>query len=194
MKRMEPMTQSHVESLRKTANESGPRAAAIVALLTRHFIRASELAGTDAEGNLTGIKTKDVDLTAGTIRINRLKGSETFVDRLTSVEAEVLARWIATKPTSIWLFPGRNSEEPMDRRTVYNIFHGLALKAGIPMTMAAPHSSRHTLGQSMAEQGAHAKVIQQAAGHKSLASSGRYYEFRRAHIDAERARFLGEAL
>lgn len=194
MKRMEPMTNEQVESLRRTANEAGPREAAIVAIMTRHFIRASELAGKDAEGNLTGIKTNDINLAAATISITRLKGSESFVDRLTAAEVDMLAAWLKVKPESIWLFPGRTLSAPMDRRTVYNIFHRLALKAAIPTSCAAPHSARHTLGQTMAEQGAHAKVIQQAAGHKSLASSGRYYEFRRSHIDAERARFLGETL
>jgi integrase len=185
------MTDQQLESLRQTAIATGSREAAMVALMTRHFIRASELAGTDREGNPTGLKVSDVNLRDGTITINRLKGSVSKTEALRPGEREALAGWLAVKRESLWLFPGRNESQPMDRKTVYNIFHSLCVKAGVPMVSAAPHASRHTLGQTMAEKGAQAKLIQQAAGHRSLASSGQYYEFRQSHVDAEVTRLLG---
>ena len=56
MNRMQPMTSEQVEALRTVASATGPREAALVSIMTRHFIRASELAGTDREGNPTGLK------------------------------------------------------------------------------------------------------------------------------------------
>jgi integrase len=191
MKRMQPMTDDQLDRLRVTANQTGPREAAIIALMTRHFIRASELAGTDREGNPTGLKVSDVNLKDGTLTINRLKGSVSKTEALRPGEREALTAWLAVKPQSAWLFPGRDPSMPMDRKTVYNSFHRLCEKAGVPAQSAAPHASRHTLGQTMAEKGAQAKLIQQAAGHKSLASSGQYYEFRQSHVDAEVSRLLG---
>ena len=190
MKRMQPMTETQVESLRQKALESGPREAALVSLLTRHFIRASELAGTDREGNPTGLKTGDVNLKDGTLTVHRLKGSISKTEGLRAGEAEILDAWLKAKPESVWLFPGRNPEYPMTRRQVYNLFHDLCVSANVPDQCAAPHAGRHTLGQMMAEKGAQAKLIQQAAGHKSLASSGQYYEFRQSHVDAEVNRML----
>lgn len=191
MKRMQPMTEEQLDRLRETANGAGARERCLITLMTRHFIRASELAGTDREGNPTGLKVSDVNLRDGTLTINRLKGSISKTEALRPGERDALAAWLKAKPASVWLFPGRNSDEPMDRKTVYNIFHDLCIKAGVPMASAAPHASRHTLGQTMAEKGAQAKLIQQAAGHKSLASSGQYYEFRQSHVDAEVSRLLG---
>jgi integrase len=192
MKRMQPMTDDQLESLRMTAVETGPREAAIVALLTRHFIRASELSGRDSEGKLFGLRTSDVNLKDGTIHVRRLKGSQSNTESFRDdEEARILAEWLKVKPSSLWLFPGRTIDAPLDRKTIYNIYHELCQKAGVPDTCAAPHASRHTNGQRMAEAGAQAKLIQQAAGHKSLASSGQYYEFRRAFVDSETARFLG---
>lgn len=191
MKRMQPMTNEQMIRLRNVANETGERENCLVALMTRHFIRASELAGTDREGNPTGLKTSDVNLKDGTITITRLKGSVSKTEALRPGEREALQTWLARKPESKWLFPGRIESQPMDRKTVYRIFHDLCIKAGIPTVSAAPHASRHTIGQMMAENGAQAKLIQQAAGHRSLASSGQYYEFRQSHVDAEVSRLLG---
>jgi integrase len=191
MKKMQPMTEEEINRLRLVANQAGPRESAIIALMTRHFIRASELAGTTRNGKLTGLKVSDVNLRDNTVTITRLKGSVTKTEALRPGEREILQSWLAVKPESKWLFPGRIADEPMDRKTVYNIFHALCLKAEIPATCAAPHASRHTIGQMMAEKGAQAKLIQQAAGHKSLASSGQYYEFRQSHVDSEVSRLLG---
>jgi site-specific recombinase XerD len=191
MKRMQPMTEEQLVSLRKTAKESGAREHALITLMTCHFIRASELAGKDAEGNPTGLKTADLNLKDNTISITRLKGSISTTEALMPGESDALAAWLKIKPESAWLFPGRSPEYPMTRRQIYNLFHDLCVTAGVPMVSAAPHASRHTIGQTMAENGAQAKLIQQAAGHKSLASSGQYYEFRQSHVDSEKARLLG---
>jgi site-specific recombinase XerD len=201
MKRMQPMNDQQLDALRKAANETGPREAAMIALMTRHFIRASELAGTvyvkdPATKKIikivsVGLKTSDVNLRDGRVTITRLKGSTTKTEAFRPGEREILEAWLQAKPESKWLFPGRNPDEPMDRKTTYNIYRGLCVKAGIPATCAAPHASRHTIGQMMAEKGAQAKLIQQAAGHKSLSSSGQYYEFRQSHVDSEVSRLLG---
>ena len=190
MNRMQPMTNEQVEALRTVASATGPREAALVSIMTRHFIRASELAGTDREGNPTGLKTTSINPRDNTITITRLKGSNSKTEALRPGEADILRAWLAAKPESVWLFPGRNADLPMTRRQVYNLFHDLCVRSGLPTQCAAPHASRHTLGQMLAENGAQAKIIQQAAGHKSLNSTGQYFEFRQSTVDAEVTRIL----
>jgi integrase/recombinase XerD len=188
---MAPMNDSQLEVLRKTANETGRREACLIALMTRHIIRCSEVAGQDREGNPTGLKVSDVNLKDGTITINRLKGSVSKTEALRPGEREALEAWLAVKPKSPWLFPGRNESQPMDRKTVYNIFHSLCVKAGIPDTSAAPHASRHTLGTSLTQKGAPMKLVQQAGGWKTIQAAAKYQELTQAHVDAEVTRLLG---
>ena len=191
MKRMQPMTDQQLEALRAQATATGPREAAIIALLTHHFLRASELAGRDHEGRPTGLRVQDVNLKDGTLTIARLKGSISKTEAFRPGDREALEAWLKVKPASVWLFPGRYASEPLDRKSIYNIFHSLCIKADIPAHCAAPHASRHTLGQKMADNGAQAKLIQQAAGHKSITSTVQYFEFKQSFVDSEVSRLLG---
>jgi integrase len=190
MKRMQPMTREHLEALRKTANETGAKEACLIALMTRHIIRCSEVAGTDAEGRPTGLKKSDINLLDGTIHITRLKRSNSTTEALRPGERDVLQAWLAVKPESPWLFPGRNLDEPMDRKTTFNIYRSLCRKAGVPVTSAAPHSSRHTLGTDLTRLGAPMKLVQQAGGWKTIQAAAKYQELTQAHVDAEVARLL----
>lgn len=191
MKRMQPMNEEQRDRLRVAANETGPREAAMIALMTRHFIRASELAGTDAEGNPTGLRVSDINLKDGTVTITRLKRSISSTEAFRPGEKEALEAWLQVKPESKWLFPGRNADEPMDRKTTYNIYHSLCLKAGIPTGCAAPHASRHTLGTDLTRRGAPMKLVQQAGGWKSIVAAAKYQELTQAHVDSEVSRLLG---
>jgi integrase len=189
MKRMQPMTADQLTRLRQTAAEAGPKEACFIALLTHHFIRCSELAGSDAKGNPTGIKVQDVNLADGTIRITRLKRSISTTEALRG-ERMALESWLKIKPESPWLFPGRNADEPMDRKSVYNLYRSLCQRAGIPATSSAPHASRHTLGTDLTRKGAPMKLVQQAGGWKSIVAAAKYQELTQAHVDAEVARLL----
>lgn len=191
MKRMQPMTADQLTRLRQTAAEAGSREACFIALLTHHFIRCSELAGTDSKGTPTGIKTRDVSLVDNTIRITRLKRSISTTEALRAGEREALQSWLKVKPESAWLFPGRNADEPMDRKSVYNLYRHLCEKAGIPATSSAPHASRHTLGTDLTRKGAPMKLVQQAGGWKSIVAAAKYQELTQAHVDAEVTRLLG---
>jgi integrase/recombinase XerD len=180
MRKMEPMTLEQTASLRQVAKASGTREHALVSLMLSHFVRASEV---------TGLLAGAVDLKAKTVTITRLKGSLTKTEALLPGEAEALAAWLAVKPVSPYLFPGRAGR--MSRQQLFNIFEGLCTQAGVPASSAAPHAARHTIGQLMADAGCQAKEIQQAAGHKSLNSTGQYFEFRQSRVDAAKAKALG---
>src|SRR5258708_34475919 len=187
---MQPMTSDQLASLRRTAALEGPKEACFIALVTHHLIRCSELAGSDAKGNPTGIRVQDVNLADGTIRITRLKRSISTTEALRAGERETLESWLKVKPESAWLFPGRNADEPMDRKSVYNLYRSLCQRAGIPAKSSAPHASRHTLGTDLTRKGAPMKLVQQAGGWKSIVAAAKYQELTQAHVDAEVPRLL----
>jgi integrase len=179
MKRMQALSEIQLESLKAVAKQDA-RLNAIVTLMSRHFIRASEL---------TALKVSHVCLHSKTLSITRLKGSISKVEAFLPGDMEALSLWLAVKPTSPYLFPGRAGR--MTRQTLYNLFKDAAREAGIPRTSGAPHALRHTIGQKMAEAGVPARAIQQAAGHKNLNSTASYFEFRESFVDAEKTRALG---
>ncbi len=179
MIKQEPLTKEQRDALLSTPMTE--RDACMLAITSRHFIRASELAK---------LKVADVNLRDNTIRITRLKGSVSKTEALLPGERDVIEAWLRMKPESALLFPGR-ADKPLHRSQVYNIFRRAAETANIPASSRAPHALRHTIGQLMAEAGAPAKLIQQAAGHKSLNSTSQYFEFTQRHVDNEKAKYLG---
>lgn len=179
MRKQQPLSDTHLKALRNEADHTGEREAAMIALLTRHFIRASEL---------TALKTADVSVRDQTIFISRLKGSVSQTEPIGAPVAARLEAWLKVKPESVYLFPGRAGK--MDRKNVYNIFRDLSEKAGCPSVSRSPHATRHSIGQKMAESNVNPRAIQQAAGHRSLNSTAQYFEFRRSYVEAEKNRAL----
>ena len=182
MIKQEPLTAEQLKALLATATDA--RDLCMLTLASRHFIRASELAA---------LKTSDVNLRDNTIRITRKKGSLSKTEALLPGDREALDAWLKVKPDGELLFPSRRTSRPLHRSQIYNIFRSRAEAANIPSASRAPHALRHTIGQRMAEAGAPAKLIQQAAGHKSLNSTSQYFEFTQRHVDNEKAKFLGLA-
>src|SRR4051794_26894967 len=121
MNRMQPLTEGQLRSLLEISKDD-PKTHAIVTFMSRHFIRATEL---------TMLKASDVCLEDRTISIKRLKGSISKIESFQPGDYEALSVWLAVKPKSLYLFPGRNGEK-MDRKTVFNIFRAATRKAGIP--------------------------------------------------------------
>jgi integrase len=180
MTKQEPLTKAQLANLRAVAVE--PRDACMIAIASRHFIRASELAA---------LKVSNVNLHDNTIRIIRLKGSLSKTEALLPGERELIQAWLAVKPEGALLFPSNRTNSPLHRSQIHNIFQRLAGAANLPRSSSASHALRHTIGQMMAEAGAPAKLIQQAAGHKSLNSTSQYFEFTQRHVDTEKSKYLG---
>jgi integrase/recombinase XerD len=184
MNRMHPMTDTQLASLREAAALAGPRETALVTLMTQHAMRASEV---------TGLKVSAVNFKDDTLSISRLKGSVSKVERMTPDTRAALAAWLAVKPAGEYLFPGSSTRGTgqLSRQQLYNIFRGLAEAAGIPATSRAPHSARHTIGQTLAEKGATMQLIQAVMGHKNANSTAQYFELRQSSVDEQKAKLLG---
>jgi type 1 fimbriae regulatory protein FimB len=183
MIRQQPMNAEQRNRLIETAKSCSKRDYLIAVLLTRHAMRCTEL---------RRLKVSQIDLRNGYITVKRLKGSISAVEELQPGDREALEQYLQHH-TSALLFPGRDGQ-PLTRQQMYNIYRRLTERAGLPAQMRAPHSARHTIGQLLADSGATAKEIQQVFGHKSLASTGQYFQHTQQHIDNRKRMLLfGEA-
>lgn len=182
MNRQEPLTQDHLKSLQAAAHTMGPREACMITLASHHAMRASEIAGL----KMSGINMKD-----GTVRIERLKNSISKTEAFQGNDRAVLEAWIAVKPESEFLFPGRNAMKPISRVQIYRLFVALAGMAGVPDVSRASHALRHTIGQTLADNGATMQLIMGVMGHRSANSSSSYFRLKQSTIDTEKARLLG---
>jgi integrase/recombinase XerD len=180
MKRQQPMTDSQLVHL-KSAAANNPRDRALIALLTGTAMRASEA---------TALQVAHVNFKDNTLAVQRLKGSVSKVEAMPRETREALEAWLAVKPQSDYVFPGRFGQE-MTRQQLYNIYRAITEKAGVPQQSRSPHGARHTIGQKLAEAGATMQLIQSVFGHKNANSSAQYFELRQSSVDEQKARLLG---
>jgi len=142
-----------------------------VFLLTfRHALRSSEV---------RQLKLSDLNLTDGTIRINRVKGSISGVQTLEAHRGEptmdefvALRDWLKERVEdgSKILFPSQKGGS-MTRMQLLRLFKQYARAADIPDDLAHPHILRHALCSIMAEQHSDVYAIQRKAGHRNISNT-----------------------
>jgi site-specific recombinase XerD len=72
-----------------------------------------------------------------------------------------------------WLFPGRNSLEPISTRQLRRAVHEAAEAAGIKKRVS-PHTLRHSFATHLLEQDVDIRVIQVLLGHAKLDTTALY--------------------
>ena len=72
-----------------------------------------------------------------------------------------------------WLFPGRNSVEPLSTRQLCRVVRGAAQAAGITKRVS-PHTLRHSFATHLLEQDVDIRVIQTLLGHAKLDTTALY--------------------
>lgn len=147
---MNSFSAQELSSLLAAARKHSERDYAMILASFWHGFRASEICALRAD-----------HIRDGYIRVERLKGSETNIQE---AHPDVLAY---AKDKTGPLFK-------IKRRQFFNIVRKHCTTAGIPEHLAHPHVLRHTTCVLMLEGGAKLPEIQKRAGHKSLASTGRY--------------------
>ncbi|RTL44470.1 MAG: DUF4102 domain-containing protein [Candidatus Melainabacteria bacterium] len=119
--------------------------------------------------NVLEMRWEDINFQLAVWRIPKTKNKESHYVPLTSSAMDLLRRrWEAR--TNIWVFPGKKPGshlvEPM------KAWRRMLKKAGI--TDLRLHDLRRTLGSYMAMSNQNIKIISQALGHKSMASTEIY--------------------
>jgi site-specific recombinase XerD len=164
------LTTQQITAVLKQARESSTRDWCLFLLTFRHALRSQEV---------RQLKVSDIDLTHGTLSINRVKGSKSSVQALDRHKGEplldsVLAMrlWLKERVEdgSQILFPSQKGGM-LTRMQLLRLFKKYAAAAGVPEDLAHPHILRHSLCTVMAEQHADVYAIQQRAGHKNISNT-----------------------
>lgn len=167
----EVLTESEVESLIKACSNRAPtgiRNRALVAVLWRCGLRITEA---------LDLYPKDVDLSAGTIRVLRGKGNKARTVGIGETASAHLSRWLDGR--SKLGINGRNrvfctlDGEPIKAPYVRALLPRLARKAGIEKRVHA-HGLRHTHAATLAASNIPLNVIQAQLGHSNVATTSRY--------------------
>ena len=118
----------------------------------------------------------DVDWNSGTLRIEQTKAGDDRVVPLSTHAREILRDLHSNHRVvgSPFVFPSRTQPlvAPVSRSWVHRKWDRVRKAAGLPRVRQ--HDLRHLVATSLAEAGHAAPVIQQALGHKSIATTLRY--------------------
>ncbi|WP_172191118.1 tyrosine recombinase XerC [Actinomyces faecalis] len=153
---------------------------ALAELLYATGVRVSELCALDLD---------DLDHGERTVRVLG-KGNKERVVPYGVPAARALERWLGTRPrlvrqgSSQALFLGARGGR-VDPRTVRQVVHDLAARAGVPDL--GPHGLRHSAATHVLSGGADLRSVQELLGHSSLSTTQRY-----THVSAERLRAVYE--
>lgn len=136
-----------------------PRDYAMFLIIYRRGLRASEVGM---------LERGDVDIKAGYITVNRLKGSLAGRFKLLSDELKALRRYLRTRDdSSRFLFPNKYGEQ-LTRAGVFNLMRKYGRLADLPAELQHPHCFKHSIATHLLEAGADLRIVQDALGHKEI--------------------------
>lgn len=157
-----------VEQLIKAAKQSGRhplRDSTLILIAYRHGLRVSEL---------LALRWEQVDLSAGTMHVNRLKHGLASVHPLRGPEIRALRQLRRLYPDSPYLFVTERKGPLLP-----NAFRAILNRAGqvaeLPFPIH-PHMLRHATGYYLASKGMDTRAIQAYLGHKNIQHTVRYTE------------------
>lgn len=133
---------------------------ALVLIGYRHAMRVSEL---------VSLEWSQVNLEAGTIHINRCKGSQEGVHKLTPDAIKALSN---VPRRNKFIFASERGGH-ISENNCHKIIASLGRVAGIPFPIH-PHMLRHSKLTSLINRNVNAFLVQQFAGHKSIKSTLQY--------------------
>jgi len=117
------------------------------------------------------------------IRVEQGKGRK---DRYTVLSKELLPtlrEYCRKCKPKEWLFPGKNSEEPMSHGTAQKIYHNARQKAGITKGRGI-HTLRHCFASHLLWAGEDIYTIKKLLGHSSIKTTVRYLHVTQKQINA----------
>lgn len=123
----------------------------------------------------------DIDSDRMSIRVEQGKGNK---DRYTVLSQRMLNElrryWVAYQPTA-WLFSTRDGKHPMSVHSAQKIFYNAKRKANISKRCGI-HGLRHAFATHSLEAGTDLHTIQRLLGHRTLATTMRYFHVTQKHL------------
>ncbi len=167
------LTQEEVQRLFSAIKTKRDRA--IFAVAYRHGLRASEVGM---------LQLTDLDLKAGRITINRVKGSMSGTYPLKPDTVKLLRSYIKSrKDASPYLFIS-NRGLPIDRRTLLLMMKKYGTAAGIPKEKQQFHALKHSIGTHILDAGEDVYFAKDWLGHKNIQNTTIYSKFSTGTRDA----------
>jgi site-specific recombinase XerD len=137
-----------------------------VALTTAYAagLRVSEVAA---------LKVRDIDSDRMVMRIEHGKaGKERYVMLSAPLLGILRSYWRLTRP-SLYLFPGRTSDKPIEPTVLHAACRSAAAAAGLEKRVSV-HVLRHSFATHLLESGVDIRIIQVLLGHENLSTTARY--------------------
>jgi integrase/recombinase XerD len=120
------------------------------------------------------LKVTDIDSQRMMIRVRQGKGRKDRYLMLSPRLLEVLRLYWQDAHPREWLFPGSILGRPISRHAVGDACQLARERSGITKPVT-PHSLRHAFATHLLETGADVRRIQLLMGHRSMATTARYY-------------------
>jgi integrase/recombinase XerD len=146
--------------------------AAIKRIKTRAMLMTIYAAGLRVS-ELVNLKIDDIDSDRMVIRVQQGKGQKDRYVMLSAVLLGVLRDYWKEHKPRVWLFPGLNPNQALDRGTVNIICRTATRQAGLRKNVT-PHTLRHTFATHLLEAGTDIRTIQVLLGHRSLRTTAVY--------------------
>jgi integrase len=161
----EYLTPTEIAALTKAAKRGrySQRDAALIDLAYRHGLRVSEL---------VAVRWDQIDLKAGKLHVNRLKGGLPSVHPLRGPELRALRQLLKDWPDSPYLFVTERGG-PMTAAGVRKLIARLGEAAKLPFPIH-PHMLRHSTGYKLAGDGHDTRSLAHYLGHANLQNTARY--------------------
>jgi len=119
------------------------------------------------------LPVSDIDSARMVIHVRGGKGNKDRYVPLPEVTLQQLRQQWCRHHHPVWLFPGREGQQPLDESGVQRAFRA-ALKASGINKAATVHTLRHSYATHLLEAGVNLRQIQSYLGHTSLATTAVY--------------------
>jgi integrase/recombinase XerD len=117
------------------------------------------------------LRAAEIDSSRMVVRVVGKGQKERLVPLSPKLLEELRAYWRQARPKS-WMFPGRDSQKPLNAATVQKACKRACRTAGLPRI--TPHTLRHCHASHLLEAGVDTRTIQALLGHHRIGTTALY--------------------